>query len=346
MVDSATRPASLSEIAGRQISLLAGATVPLFVAAGILLEGPARWVLIGLGVIIGSAPLFPQDALGRRKAPVTLVSAVLTIVVFGWLAADFPPLVAATLTAQTVYTSLMVPRRWAVAGLVLLPAIYALLPVWHGFGPAAVLSAAAVAVTVAAVGALLLRIRIITERRATEHSAALAAVNNRLEVLNRRDPLTGLANRRTLDETLAAAWADGQATGRPVGFIMIDIDHFKRYNDHYGHPAGDACLRLVAATLADSVRGATDVVVRYGGEEFAVILPGVNLLAAYDLAERIRSAVVDLRQEHAASPDGHLSISVGAASATPGPDSPEELIRAADQALYGAKRHGRNCVYV
>jgi diguanylate cyclase (GGDEF)-like protein len=195
------------------------------------------------------------------------------------------------------------------------------------------------------VGGLLLHIRITTERRAAEHTEVLAAVNGRLEVLNRKDPLTGLANRRTLDETLTAAWNEGRATGRPVGFLMIDIDFFKRYNDHYGHPAGDACLRLLAATLADSVRG-TDVVARYGGEEFSIILPGADLLTSYQLAERVQMAVVELQQEHAASPDGYLSVSVGAASAVPGPDSPEDLIRAADRALYGAKHHGRNTVYV
>jgi diguanylate cyclase (GGDEF)-like protein len=325
--------------------LLACVTVPVYAVGAITAEGTARWVMIGIGLMLASGPLYRRDPFGRFLAPMSLIMALMTLATFGWLAGDVPQLVAATLAAQTVYTTLMLPRRWAETGLVLLPAIYALLPVLHGFGLLASLQAAAVAATNAAVGALLLRIRITTERRATEHTAALAAVNSRLEVLNRKDPLTGLANRRTLDETLDNAWDDGRRTGRPVGILMIDIDHFKRYNDHYGHPAGDACLRLVATTLAGNVRD-TDVVVRYGGEEFAVILPGANLVTAYELAERVRSAVMELRQEHAGSPDGHLSVSVGVASAVPGPERAENLIRAADRALYGAKHHGRNGVFV
>jgi diguanylate cyclase (GGDEF)-like protein len=323
--------------------LLGFVTLPLYVVGAITTEGLARWVMMGIGLLMGAAPFLPP--LGRHAAPISLASAVTIMGLFSWLAGGPPHLVAASLAAQVIYTALMMPRRWAETGLILLPAIYALQPLVHDLAPMAALQGAAVALTNAAVGALLFHIRITTERRATEHNTALAEVNCRLEELNRSDPLTGLANRRTLDETLTGAWADGRINGRPVSFIMIDIDHFKRYNDQYGHLAGDACLRLIASTLADSVRG-SDVVVRYGGEEFGIVLPGANLVTAYELAERVKSAVVDLRHEHAASPDGYLSISVGVASAVPGKYSPEELISAADRALYGAKHHGRNRVYV
>jgi diguanylate cyclase (GGDEF)-like protein len=208
------------------------------------------------------------------------------------------------------------------------------------------LQTVAVALTATALGALLLAIRVTTERRFREHTRALAEVNDRLEELNRTDALTGLPNRRRLDETLDRAWQRAGAEGRPVSLLMVDIDHFKEFNDHYGHLGGDACLAKVAEALAAGIRDG-DVVARFGGEEFSVILPDADLELATRIAERIRHQIALLRAEHPTAPDGLVSVSVGVASAVPaGDDTPRDLIKLADQALYEAKRNGRNRVEV
>jgi diguanylate cyclase (GGDEF)-like protein len=199
-----------------------------------------------------------------------------------------------------------------------------------------------VAATDLALGILLLRIRLTTEREVNERTEALAAANGRLELLNGTDPLTGLANRRRLEKALADEWAQCLATERPVSVVMIDIDHFKLYNDHYGHLEGDHCLRTVAAELAASARGA-DVVARYGGEEFSIVLPDADLDVARQVAERARLNIACLQVEHATSPSGFLTVSIGIASAVPGHDgSAEDLVGQADRCLYEAKRNGRN----
>ncbi|KPF82037.1 hypothetical protein IP70_22390 [alpha proteobacterium AAP38] len=160
------------------------------------------------------------------------------------------------------------------------------------------------------------------------------------------DGLTGIPNRRVFDQSLAQELRRlGRGTG-PLSLVLIDVDHFKRYNDFYGHPAGDDCLRAVAAALAGSVRRAGELAARYGGEEFAILLPGSDMNAAIGLAEKMRSCIAGLRLAHAARPDGaHVTISAGAA--TLGPAQQGEgaaLIEAADQALYRAKAAGRNRV--
>jgi diguanylate cyclase (GGDEF)-like protein len=127
---------------------------------------------------------------------------------------------------------------------------------------------------------------------------------------------------------------------------MIDIDHFKPYNDRYGHLAGDRCLQQVARALAGSVRTPA-LVVRYGGEEFAVILPGADLDAARQVAERSRLSVATLQEEHRAAPTGFVTASVGVASVVPtSGSSPQALVEAADEGLYAAKRNGRNRIDV
>jgi diguanylate cyclase (GGDEF)-like protein len=199
-----------------------------------------------------------------------------------------------------------------------------------------------VAATDLALGVLLLRIRLTTEREVNERTDDLAAANDRLELLNGTDPLTGLANRRHLEQALAGEWALCLATERPVSVMMIDIDHFKLYNDHYGHLEGDRCLQAVAAELTASARGA-DVVARYGGEEFSIVLPDADLDVARQVAERVRLNVACLQVEHATSPSGFVTVSIGVASAVPGHDGlAEDLVRNADRYLYEAKRNGRN----
>ncbi|MEV6348805.1 diguanylate cyclase [Actinoplanes sp. NPDC051851] len=184
------------------------------------------------------------------------------------------------------------------------------------------------------------------ERKVAERTEALAEANRQLELLTLTDPLTGLANRRRLTAVLDTEWLRSLRSGDPIGLAMIDIDHFKKYNDHYGHQGGDACLRLVARAIAGSVR-ITDLVARYGGEEFAIVMPAADAEGAAKVAERARHAVADLREPHARSETGIVTISVGATSISPAAgSSAEDLIKLADEALYEAKRTGRNRVAV
>jgi diguanylate cyclase (GGDEF)-like protein len=159
------------------------------------------------------------------------------------------------------------------------------------------------------------------------------------------DALTGLANRRCFDATLAAAWQAALSAAGPVSLIMIDIDHFKRFNDHYGHQQGDTCLRRVARQARRGIRD-DDVIARYGGEEFAVILPGATLSAALRVAERVRAGVAELAMPHeGVAPGTTVSISLGVASMIPDNNTAaNRLIELADRHLYVAKRAGRNRV--
>ncbi len=181
------------------------------------------------------------------------------------------------------------------------------------------------------------------EQRVAERTEALAEANRRLEGLSIQDGLTGLANRRRFDEMLAREWRRAERSGSSIGLVMVDIDHFKRYNDHYGHLRGDYCLRAVAEALAASTRREIDITARYGGEEFVVILPGADLRLARGVAERGRAAVAGLEEPHEDSPFGIVTASLGVAALVPEPGmGPERLIELADAALYRAKREGRN----
>ena len=175
----------------------------------------------------------------------------------------------------------------------------------------------------------------------------LRAANERLRALAAIDSLTGLANRRELDMKLEFAWQSAIELRYPIALLMIDIDHFKLFNDRYGHPDGDFCLRRVGKLLAAAIRRDTDLAVRYGGEEFVLLLPGADVNEAVEVAERLRRAVEELRMPHAEAPFGHVTISVGVAALVPGADdAPERLVEVADTALYIAKRRGRNTVIV
>ena len=181
-------------------------------------------------------------------------------------------------------------------------------------------------------------------QRLTEREHELEIVNAHLDRLTRLDSLSGLTNRRGFDAKLDEEWANSAATSEPLALVMIDVDHFKAFNDRYGHVAGDMCLRTVAEALADAARDAT-VVARYGGEEFALLFAGTSLDRALDRAERLRATVEQLNLTHQAAPRGRVTASVGVASlrARAG-ESTEILVEAADAALYGAKRRGRNAV--
>jgi two-component system chemotaxis family response regulator WspR len=179
-----------------------------------------------------------------------------------------------------------------------------------------------------------------------ESKAKLAEANHTLQKLSSMDGLTGIANRRSFDETLKKEWGRAMRNEKSIGLIMIDIDFFKFYNDHYGHQGGDDCLRKVATTLESAMHRETDFLARYGGEEFSAILPDTELKGAIKVAEEMRFAINDLRVEHAKSKVSDIvSISSGVSAVIPLQGMNQEIvIAAADQALYKAKEDGRDRV--
>jgi diguanylate cyclase len=158
------------------------------------------------------------------------------------------------------------------------------------------------------------------------------------------DPLTTLANRKSFDEALLRAIADAQARHEPMCLLLTDIDHFKKFNDTFGHLTGDQVLRLVAISVKQNVKG-QDIAARYGGEEFAVVLPNTVLRAAITVADHIRCAVMakELMKRSTGEHLGRVTISAGVAMLRPD-DTPQSLIERADNCLYAAKRNGRNQV--
>lgn len=173
----------------------------------------------------------------------------------------------------------------------------------------------------------------------------LRVSNDRLKELTRLDGLTGLANRRAFDTDLQAQWRSAAEDQRPVALLMIDVDHFKLFNDTRGHVEGDNCLRTLSKVLAVIARNVSGLAGRYGGEEFVVLLADATLERATDVAERIRIAVEELGIRHDAAPAGHVTVSIGAASLVPADTAGAEgLVQAADASVYAAKRRGRNTV--
>ncbi|WP_035672858.1 sensor domain-containing diguanylate cyclase [Bradyrhizobium liaoningense] len=168
-----------------------------------------------------------------------------------------------------------------------------------------------------------------------------------LKELATKDGLTGLANRRSFDQMLSDKWARTQRTQKPLALLFVDVDHFKLFNDRHGHQSGDECLRAVAAVVSRHAGRPLDLAGRYGGEEFALILPDMDCDTACKVAEAIRCAVTALQIAHGATGAGdHVTLSVGVASHIPGgaDGGPDRLLGAADEALYVAKRLGRNRV--
>jgi diguanylate cyclase (GGDEF)-like protein len=170
--------------------------------------------------------------------------------------------------------------------------------------------------------------------------------NVALHELANTDSLTGLANRRHFEKTLAHEQERARRNQQPCSVIISDVDYFKKYNDHYGHVAGDACLRHVAAAIAGGLRRPADLAARYGGEEFVVILPDTGMEGARAVAENIRANIAALALEHADSPFGQLTISLGAYTGHAASDegAPDHWIKAADALLYQAKAAGRDRV--
>jgi diguanylate cyclase (GGDEF)-like protein/PAS domain S-box-containing protein len=214
---------------------------------------------------------------------------------------------------------------------------------------------------------VLAAVRDITERRRAENglkqalaeleqtklemeriNQRLTEANLELQQISQQDGLTGIANRRYFDEYLVREWRRASRSAQTLALILADVDHFKAYNDCYGHQAGDDCLRRIAAVLSAEVRRPADLLARYGGEELVAALPDTSLEGALLIAENMRIAVEMLAIPHAGSTTApHVTLSLGVAAVVPTPDTlPMWLIGAADKALYQAKAKGRNRVYV
>ncbi|WP_136621996.1 MULTISPECIES: diguanylate cyclase [Mesorhizobium] len=185
----------------------------------------------------------------------------------------------------------------------------------------------------------------ITEAKHIE--AELLAANEKLNLLAHRDGLTELLTRRAFDEALVLEFARAKRSMTSLSLLIIDVDWFKRFNDHYGHPAGDECLRAVSRCIEAAARRPGDAAARYGGEEFALILPDTDARGAFVIAENLRGKVRELGLAHAGSEKGIVTVSIGVGTSGPGSAQIEiaDLLRRADEALYGAKAAGRDRVH-
>ena len=185
------------------------------------------------------------------------------------------------------------------------------------------------------------------EERLTLSKSEISNLQQSLEAIRAEsltDPLTGLGNRKYFDRSIDMAVQNALATGEPLSLLMFDIDHFKSFNDSYGHLTGDQVLRLVGMSLKQTIKG-QDITARYGGEEFAVVLPNTALRQALTVADHIRRAVMskELKKKSTGEILGRVTISVGVSMLKPGDDT-DSLIERADACLYAAKRNGRNRV--
>ena len=187
----------------------------------------------------------------------------------------------------------------------------------------------------------------ILEDKVVERTAKLEELNKELQSLADRDGLTGVANRRAGDAYLKEVWLRLRRQPQPLSLIMLDVDHFKLFNDNYGHQMGDDCLIKVTQAIQAQLQRSTDMLVRYGGEEFMLILPDTDSSGAIQVAENARSAVeaLGIRHEHS-TPSNRVTVSVGYATMVPSaPSGADQLIYAADAALYKAKQKGRNRIH-
>jgi diguanylate cyclase (GGDEF)-like protein len=183
------------------------------------------------------------------------------------------------------------------------------------------------------------------EREIAERTLELRRAVAELDRLSRTDPLTGCLNVRGLHEFVVPLWQELRLAGAPLGVLALDVDHFKPFNDRYGHPAGDAALKRVVGAIRSALHGEQDEVARPGGEEFLVLLPDADAAQAVEVAERIRQSVHEADIPHADAQGGRLTISIGVAVArAEDGDSIEAAMARADEALYRAKARGRDCV--
>ena len=288
----------------------------------LLLGGPLAWLLLRL--------MLP--AYGDAGAPATLALG---------LGCAFT--LATAVSLWRVRSESLRTRRFAIAFLVLHAAVYLglailvlLAPDWTTSHAAkAILMFEALLHTIGMAFLLLVLMKERAELRATVQLRNLAM----------HDGLTGLANRRRFDEVLEAEFRRAERSRQPLALLMIDVDHFKLFNDTYGHQSGDDALRAVANALATTVHRPGDLVARYGGEEFTVLLPGTGEVGAIRLADAVHAGLVRLGLAHPGSPNGRVTVSIGVAELEPRGLSPrpDKLLRAADLAMYAAKAEGRNC---
>jgi diguanylate cyclase (GGDEF)-like protein len=182
----------------------------------------------------------------------------------------------------------------------------------------------------------------ISERKKTEEK--LATLQKELEILSFKDGLTGVANRRMFDSVMELEWANARRNNQPLSLIMIDIDYFKQYNDHYGHIQGDDCLKRVGKVLSSAATRSRDFLARYGGEEFILVLPETDAESANKVAERCRNLIFKEQIAHENSPVSQiLTVSLGVGTITPShKDESIGFIEAVDRLLYQAKQKGRN----
>jgi two-component system chemotaxis family response regulator WspR len=182
-------------------------------------------------------------------------------------------------------------------------------------------------------------------RSLRESQEELARANEELRRLAALDGLTGIANRRRFDEAVQTEWNRGRRQKSPLALLLCDVDHFKLYNDSLGHPAGDLCLKKMAAVLTGQLKRPADLAARYGGEEFALLLPDTDLAGALRVGEACRAGLEQLALPHPGAGCGFVTMSMGVACIVPGDsDNLDDLIARADAALYEAKRGGRNRV--
>ena len=180
--------------------------------------------------------------------------------------------------------------------------------------------------------------------RLIEVTQELSGINADLKEQSAQDSLTGIPNRRSFDTAYDQEWNHGTRSGKPLALIMGDVDHFKRFNDTYGHQRGDDCLKAIAGAMRHAARRKVDLVARYGGEEFAMLLPDTPAVSALLVAGRVLEAVRTLRVPHKSSPtSNHVTMSLGVCAAVPRAElRPEDLVKVTDRALYDAKSKGRN----
>lgn len=186
---------------------------------------------------------------------------------------------------------------------------------------------------------------VIVKARVHTH-AELKRYRDYLEGISYLDGLTGIANRRSFNDYLDSTWSFAEREPSPISMIMMDIDHFKQFNDNYGHQAGDVCLVQIAQALSETIVRKSDFVARFGGEEFVCILPNTSIDNAAVIAEKLRLSIIALQIPHAfSSAENIITISLGVAAIIPERNSScETLIKAADDALYRSKKSGRNKV--
>lgn len=305
------------------------------------------------------APARSTSLAGLASAAPLVITLLVTLVMFA-VSANFDILRSAIVQCvMIVWISVIIPLRvrhavaFAVLALALGDAINGAAATWHH----TIVDRPDLIVATHMIVVLSVFARVVAERETRRsfllglglqiRAEDLARSNARLVEMSNTDPLTGLANRRFFDKALEQAWQDVPVAGAPVALMMIDIDHFKLFNDAAGHLEGDRCLTAIAHTIADQVRGQQDIAARFGGEEFIVLMPRTPLDAAVNVAERVRSAVAALQLFHPGrSGRSFVSVSIGVAAMRPSASgaTSAKLIATADEALYRAKAEGRDRV--